>query len=121
MKFLLIDDSKTVHLYIKGSLNNPNFSYDDAYNGKEGIELLKNNSYDIILLDWEMPVLNGPATLTEIRKFDSSTPIIMVTTKSMPEEIISVLEAGANEYVMKPFTKEILQEKLESVLGKKVA
>lgn len=116
MKFLLIDDTKAVHAYIKSLFKENDHEFDDAYNGQEGIEMLKSGKqYDIVLLDWEMPVKDGPSTLVEIREFNDEIPIMMVTTKNRPEDLSFAIENGANEYMMKPFTKEIINLKLSFI------
>ena len=69
---------------------------------------------ELILTDWNMPVMNGLEFLREVRKLDrfASSAVVMVTTRTEMDQIVEALEAGANEYVMKPFTKEILGDKL---------
>ena len=120
MKVLIVDDSKTVHFFIKGLLPDE-FDFSDAFDGVQAVDILDKETFDIILLDWEMPNLNGFETLKAVRAKGIETPVIMVTSVNKMENIAASLEAGANEYIMKPFTKEILAEKLETVLGKKVA
>jgi two-component system chemotaxis response regulator CheY len=122
MKILLIDDSKTIHTYIKGLFDSGKNNFEDAFDGQEGVDKLKSSGpFDLILLDWEMPKLNGIETLKAIREFDTETPIVMVTTKNNPDLIAEAFEYGADEYVMKPFTKDILHEKLSMILSKEVA
>jgi two-component system, chemotaxis family, chemotaxis protein CheY len=117
---LVIDDSRSVHAYldsILGILKNIHLTH--SMDGSEGVKQFKESiqSYDLILLDWEMPVLSGPEVL-EVAKSDGwETPIIMMTSKNKPEEIIKMLDQGAKEYMMKPFTSEIIFEKIEMVLG----
>ncbi|MEZ4743403.1 MAG: response regulator [Bdellovibrionota bacterium] len=72
-----------------------------------------NNDFDLVLLDWEMPNLNGIDTLKLIREFNTDIAIIMVTTKNDPNLIAEAFEYGADEYVMKPFTKEILLKRFQ--------
>src|SRR4051812_17530211 len=92
------------------------FEVQDAGNGVEGLQRLKEiGPPDVILLDWNMPAMNGYEFLCAVRRQEeySKVPIIMVTTETEAEQITSALNAGANEYVMKPFTKEVIEEKLQ--------
>lgn len=119
MKILLVDDTKSVHAYIKAVLPMSDFSFHDVYNGREAVDLLASGAeFDLILLDWEMPEMDGPTTLKALRGRGVTTPIIMVTTKNDVENITEALSHGANEYVLKPFTGEILAEKIAYVTGR---
>lgn len=121
MKILLVDDTRSVHLFIKASLPMSQIAFDDAYNGSEAMTIMANGgNYDLILLDWEMPIMDGPTTLKAMRNQGITTPIIMVTTKNEPKDIEEALLNGANEYVLKPFTAEILREKIAFVTGSEV-
>jgi DNA-binding response OmpR family regulator len=73
---------------------------------------------DLVLLDWEMPVMNGPETLVEICRRHPGLPIVMMTSRNAPEEIFKMMTSGASEYIMKPFTADILAEKVERILGR---
>lgn len=120
MKVLIVDDSKAVHSYTK-ALFADGMEFVSAFDGEEATEFLKSDSVDLILLDWEMPKINGLEALKSIRAGGDNTPIIMVTSKNIMANIIEAMDNGANEYIMKPFTKEILVEKMSEVLGRKVA
>lgn len=117
MKILSIDDSKSVHAFLNVCMQDSGHSIEHAYNGEEGLTILKSRPdvFDLILLDWEMPGLTGPEVLVEIMKLNVKGPVVMVTTKNAMEDISKVLEIGAREYIMKPFTREILLEKIESL------
>ena len=119
MFVLSIDDSKAVHAFIDRSLSATAYKILHALSAKEGLELLHNkkNEIAVILLDWEMPDKNGPELLAEIRKAGIALPVIMLTSKSDTSDIVKMLELGATEYVMKPFTPDILIEKIQNVLG----
>lgn len=121
MKILIVDDSKAVHAYVKSMFAGKNYELDHVYNGKEAVEYFKaSQTADLVLLDWEMPEMDGPTALVEMRKMTSS-PIIMVTSKNDIADIAHVLENGANEYIMKPFTQDILFAKISDVIGREVA
>lgn len=119
-RVLIIDDTKAVHAFVKSLLGKANeLAISSVYNGNEALETLyKNKSFDLILLDWEMPILNGPETLKKIKIIAAEIPVIMMTTKNKPEDIQTMMESGASEYLMKPFTIDILFEKIEFATGK---
>lgn len=119
IKILSVDDSKAVHAYIKSCLDQEQFTISHAMSGMDALNLLKINPnfFDIILLDWEMPLMNGPEALVAMKKLGVSNPIVMVTTKNKEEDIKMVLEKGATEYIMKPFTADIIKQKILDILG----
>ena len=91
------------------------FTQVDAENGAVAMERLKTSEkLDIALVDWNMPEMNGYEFVCEVRKDDAykDLPLMMVTTETEMSQVVKALEAGANEYVMKPFTKEMITEKL---------
>ena len=115
MRALVVDDSKTVRLLITSILEELGFEVQEAENGLAALELIRSEpQFDIALVDWEMPEMDGLALLHALRddgSFDQLR-LIIVTTKSEMSDVVEALEAGADEYLMKPFTKEILAEKL---------
>ncbi len=117
MRILSIDDSKSVHAFIVLCLENSGHSLQLANNGNQALEIItaSPDNFDLILLDWEMPGLTGPEVLEQLMKMKITIPVIMVTTKNNPEDISRVLDIGAREYIMKPFTKDILLEKIQSL------
>ncbi|MGL1937014.1 MAG: response regulator [Fibrobacterales bacterium] len=121
MRALIIDDSLTVRKLIKSILiNDLGFnSVTDAENGKEGLEvLLKDNfSYDVIILDWYMPIMDGIETLMHIREHNKLIPVIICTSAGDKESIINAITAGANEYLIKPFDASGLEAKVNKVLS----
>ncbi len=123
MKVITIDDSSTMRRIIKNTLKRIGYGDEilEAGDGKEALEVLENNEVDLIITDWNMPVMDGLTFVKTIRansKYDD-TPIIMVTTEAAKEDIITALKAGVNNYIVKPFTPDVLKEKIETVLGKK--
>lgn len=122
-RILIVDDTKSVHSYVKMILAKLNgISVVSVFDGEQALALLKNSTdFDLIFLDWEMPNMNGPQTLMQFRTIQLHIPIIMLTSKNEAEEIEQVLRLGASEYVMKPFTFDILLEKMQFVTGKEFA
>jgi len=123
MKIITVDDSSTMRRIIKNTLKRIGYGDEilEAENGKEALEILENNPVDLIITDWNMPVMDGLTFVKKIRsnsKFDD-VPIIMVTTEAAKEDIITALKAGVNNYIVKPFTPQVLKEKIEQVLGLK--
>ena len=122
MKILVTDDSKSVHGFIEAMFEGSEHTLEHAYDGAELVEKIKAGAHvDVILLDWEMPILAGVDALKQLRKDGNQTPIIMDTSRNNINNISEALSEGANEYIMKPFTKDILFEKLEMVMERKVA
>jgi len=113
---LVIDDSRAIRMILGRTLNRFGFEVCSASNGREAIQLIDDQCLDLslILVDWNMPEMNGLEFVKAIRadpKF-SEVPLMMVTTETEIEQMYRALEAGANEYVMKPFTDEVIADKL---------
>jgi two-component system chemotaxis response regulator CheY len=123
MRILIADDSKAVHAFMKSLFAGTTHQLVHAQDGQDAFDQWQKtpNGFDIILLDWEMPVLDGYGSLDKLMTAGCSTPIMMVTSKNDPSYITKAIERGAVEYVMKPFDRDILFEKIEMVLGRKVA
>ncbi len=122
MKALVVDDSKSMRNIVKtGLMQMKTFDeIKEAVNGVDALEKIKDEGpFDIVLLDWYMPEMEGYDCLLEIRKKPewNDTKIMMVTTENQQENVIKAVMAGANEYLMKPFTPEMLEEKVKMVLG----
>ena len=116
MKALVIDDSKAMRIILKQILESVGGKVEEAGNGKEGLDKLKAmGSADVVLVDWNMPEMNGLEFVRAIRADAThrKTPVMMVTTETEASQMGKALAAGANEYVMKPFTKDVIQEKLK--------
>ena len=118
MRALVVDDSTTVRLYLRKILVPQGFEVVEAKNGREGLERVRERQVDLVLLDWNMPVMNGLELLQHIRSEPGvgSPCVMMVTSENDLREVAQALETGANEYVMKPFTPEIILDKL-TLLG----
>ena len=116
MRALVVDDSRAMRTILKRALASQGFdSIEEASHGQEAMDVLNaQGSFDLALVDWNMPVMTGYELIQEVRgrrDFDSMS-IMMVTTETESDQVQKALDAGANEYVMKPFTPEILQDKL---------
>lgn len=118
MRLLIVDDSTTARTIVKKMFKDIEVDISEAGNGKEALDLLnKNGSYDLALVDWNMPVMNGIDFLRTLRSnhdFDNML-VVMITTEVEISRITDALTAGANEYIMKPFTKDILIDKLNMI------
>ncbi len=118
MRALIVDDSRFVRGFLRGMLEEHGIACDEAADGSAGMELLHSGAaYDLLLLDWNMPVMNGLEMLRQLRADGfSDVKVMMVTTEAENDYIERALEAGADEYLMKPFDDEALNEKL-AMLG----
>jgi len=118
-KALVVDDSRTIRMIIRRILTELGYEVCEASNGIEALKVMEaeKNTVKLVLADWNMPEMNGLELVKRLRQDPalSSLKVIMVTTETELDQMASALEAGANEYVMKPFSKDILMEKLELV------
>ena len=121
MKLLVVDDSSTMRRIIKNTL--ARLGYKDILEGADGVEgwnqIDSNADVDMLITDWNMPEMNGLELVKKVRADNRFTdlPIIMVTTEGGKGEVITALKAGVNNYIVKPFTPQILKEKLGAVMG----
>jgi two-component system chemotaxis response regulator CheY len=118
MRALIVDDSRFVRGYLRGLLEEMGVACEEAADGQSGLDLLHSGHlFHFALVDWNMPVMNGLEMLTRLRAEGfSSIKVLMVTTEAENEFITRALDAGADEYLMKPFDDEALTEKL-AMLG----
>ena len=118
MKALVVDDSKAMRMILKKILGELGFEVSEAGNGLEGMDLLqKETGIELVLVDWNMPEMNGYDFVQAIRSKEQydALRLVMVTSETQPEGIQRVEEAGADGYVTKPFTRDLLGSKLESL------
>jgi two-component system chemotaxis response regulator CheY len=118
-KILCIDDSRSIHAFLEECLRPVSEKMEHVYNGQEAIDKLRLDlkAFDVIILDWEMPVKDGPTTFNELKIMGLTTPVFMLTSKNNPSDILQMIEAGVAEYMMKPFTSDIVLEKIQLILG----
>ncbi|ACN99613.1 CheY chemotaxis protein [Sulfurihydrogenibium azorense Az-Fu1] len=117
-KILTVDDMATMRKIIKSLLTQLGYTnVDEAENGKEALAKLKQQKYDLVLLDWNMPEMDGITLLQEIKKDPDlkNIPVIMVTAEAKKENVLQAIQTGANNYIVKPFTAETLKEKMDKV------
>jgi len=118
-KALIVDDSKAIRMILSRILREMGYEVCEAVDGKDALKVieLEKAAVQLVLADWNMPQMNGLDLVKHLRQNPelASVKVIMVTTETEVDHIVSALEAGANEYVMKPFTKDIIRGKLEMV------
>lgn len=116
VKALVVDDSRSIRMILTRTLEELGWKVLQAPNGKEAIALLdaEPDPAELVLIDWNMPEMNGLELVRQIRGRNrfAESKLMMVTTETEVEQMMAALAAGANEYVMKPFTKEIILGKL---------
>jgi two-component system chemotaxis response regulator CheY len=120
MKVLAVDDSATMRRIIKNQLKQSGIEdIDEAENGREALTLLGRGTYDLLITDWNMPEMCGLDLVKEVRKTEAikKLPILMITTVSAKEDIVTALKAGVNNYVVKPFDAATLQAKVSQLVG----
>lgn len=115
MRALVLDDSRTVRLIIGKILGDLRIEVVEAANGREGLERLRDHAdLGLVLVDWNMPEMNGLEFIRAVRSEREYDPVrlVMVTTETEQAQVERAMGAGADEYVMKPFTREVLVAKL---------
>jgi two-component system, chemotaxis family, chemotaxis protein CheY len=115
-KAMVVDDSKAIRMILSKTLGEMGYEVCEASNGRAALTAFEQESAQIslVLVDWNMPQMNGLDFVKQVRSDPryASVVLMMVTTETEIDQMVKALEAGANEYVMKPFTKEIIAEKL---------
>jgi two-component system chemotaxis response regulator CheY len=118
MKILVVDDFSTMRRIIKNILKQIGFTdIDEAENGQVALSKLNDNDYDLVVSDWNMPEMTGIELLKAVRATEAikDIPFLMVTAEAKKENVVEAVKAGVNNYIVKPFTAEILQEKIEKI------
>lgn len=116
MRILLIEDEKRLSDSIKNGLVEQGYAVDQAFDGSEGLYLAESESYDLIILDRMLPVKDGVEVGKELRKKNVKTTIIMLTARSKTEEKVEGLNAGADDYLTKPFEFSELLARIQALL-----
>ncbi|MDO8373586.1 MAG: chemotaxis response regulator CheY [Pseudomonadota bacterium] len=121
IKILVVDDFPTMRRIVRNLLKELEFvNVDEAEDGAVGLEKVRNGNYGFVVSDWNMPNMDGLAMLQAIRADPSfaKLPVLMVTAEAKKENIIAAAKAGANGYVVKPFTAITLEEKITKIFEK---
>ena len=120
MKILLVDDSKTMRNIQQKVLSQTGAEFAEAADGVEALKVIAagGGPFDLILVDWNMPNMDGHTLVTKIRETDKKTPLVMCTTEAEKTRVVEAIKAGVNNYVIKPFTPEGLLEKVNATLNK---
>ena len=116
---LFVEDSPTMRRIIANCLRQVGFDeIIEAENGVDALEKLEGKKVDLVVTDWNMPEMNGAELVKTLREMPTyaEVPIIMITTRGMKDDVMTAMKLGVNGYIVKPFTPEILQEKLKSIL-----
>lgn len=118
MRILIVEDEPGISNFLKQGLEEENFAVDISDNGRDGLNLALTGEYDLLLLDWMVPGISGIELTRQFRKEFSSTPIIFLTAKDTVDETVFGLQAGANDYIKKPFHFQELLERIRVQLRK---
>jgi DNA-binding response OmpR family regulator len=113
MHILIVEDEAGIVQFLQQGLEEEGYQISTASDGAIGFDLIQKETFDLILLDWMLPKMNGLELCKAIRKKDSITPIIFLTAKDTIQETIEGLKAGANDYIKKPFSFEELIERIK--------
>jgi two-component system chemotaxis response regulator CheY len=122
MKILLVDDSKSLRSIERTMLEQLGYSqFEEAADGMDAMSKVGAFQPEMILLDWNMPRMNGIDFLKTFRQTNKTTPVIMVTTEAEKEQVVEAIKAGVTNYLVKPFTREQLSQRIVQTLSKKAA
>jgi two-component system chemotaxis response regulator CheY len=118
MKILVVDDMLTMRRIVKNIMKQLGFpNVEEAENGQDALDKLRAESFGFIISDWNMPVMTGIELLRAVRADDKlkTIPLLMVTAEAQKENLIEAIQAGVSNYIVKPFTAEVLQEKMNKI------
>jgi two-component system chemotaxis response regulator CheY len=119
MKCLVVDDSATMRRIVVNALKS--IGYENVVEAGDGSDALAkcDASIELVITDWNMPVMGGLEFVKGLRAMPqhAKTPILMVTTRSVKEDILQAVEAGVSSYILKPFTPQVLKEKIDQILS----
>lgn len=116
MRLLIAEDEKDLNQIITGRLKAEHYSVDACFDGKEALEYLESAEYDAVILDIMMPVMDGLSVLRKMRQRNDHTPVLLLTAKDSVEDRVKGLDAGANDYLVKPFAFEELLARIRVLL-----
>ena len=124
MKFLIVDDFSTMRRIVRGLLKEIGYNNaEEAEDGAVALNMLKNTKFDFVVSDINMPVMNGFELLAAVKADDAlkHLPVLMVTAEARKEDIVRAAKDGAAGYIVKPFTKATLEEKVQKIMQKLAA
>jgi two-component system, chemotaxis family, chemotaxis protein CheY len=124
IKYLVVDDFSTMRRIVKNLLQELGYqNIQEADDGKTAWPMLQTGNFDFVITDWNMPLMPGLDLLKAIRADEKlkSLPVLMVTAEAKREQIVEAVQAGVSGYVVKPFTAEILKQKLDKILQARAA
>ncbi|MBN2706263.1 MAG: chemotaxis response regulator CheY [Deltaproteobacteria bacterium] len=120
MKIIIVDDFSTMRRIIKNILRQLGFNnVQEADDGATAWPKIQSENFDLVITDWNMPKMSGLELLKNIRNDENlkHIPVLMVTAEALKENIIEAVKSGVSNYIIKPFTAETMQEKLEKIFG----
>lgn len=115
-KILVVEDEVEINQLLQIILRNKGYEVSAALDGLAALEQIQNHQFDLILLDWMIPQINGLEFIKHLRNKNNLTPVVFVTAKTQPDDIVLGLEAGADDYLVKPFDTSVLLARIDSVL-----
>lgn len=124
MRILIVDDSPVMRGMLRRFLGAMGIKdITEVADGYQALQVIATSNFDLILLDWRMPVLSGLDTLKQLKAMPdfNTIPVVMVTSESQKQKIVEAIQAGAANYIIKPFDEELLKDKLKPFLNKSVA
>jgi two-component system chemotaxis response regulator CheY len=124
MKILVVDDFSTMRRIVKNLLKQLGFeNIDEAEDGAQAYSKLKEGGYGFVVTDWNMPNMDGLDLLKKVRSDPEikDIPMLMVTAEAEKEKVITAIQAGVNNYIVKPFTGEVLKEKMDKIFERLAA
>ena len=124
LRFLVVDDFSTMRRIVRNLLKESGFTdSEEAEDGVVALQKLQNGNFNFVISDINMPHMNGFELLAEIQKIDKlkRVPVLMVTAEARKEDIVLAAQSGAAGYIVKPFTKATLEEKVQKILLKLAA
>ena len=118
-KLLIIDDEENIRKMLKKSLEAENYQIELALNGEEGLEKVKGGNFDLILLDLNLPGMDGIEVLEQLRAEDNLTPVLIITGYGSVDSAVKVMKLGAIDYLQKPFNPEEIKEQIQQIIDRK--
>jgi two-component system, chemotaxis family, chemotaxis protein CheY len=120
MRFLVVDDFSTMRRIVRNILKQLGHNdVEEAENGREALQKLKREPFDFIISDWNMPTMDGLELLKAVRADPQlkAVPFLMVTAESKQENVVEAIKSGVSNYIVKPFTADVLKGKIDKILG----